>query len=79
MPLLILILIVTIEYENGQPVEVEIDGVKYAGTYRVTAGSVIVYRRDEVKFATYGTTPPERLARWLLRDICLKDRESVVV
>jgi hypothetical protein len=59
-------------YETARPVEVEIDGIKHAGTYRVTAGSVIVYWRDQVKFAAYGPILPERFAQWLLRDICLK-------
>ena len=70
-------------YETARPVEIEINGAKYAGTYRVMAGSVIVYRGNQVKFGAYGTTPPERLARWLLRDICLRveatKRESASV
>ena len=33
---------------------------------------VIVYWRGKVKFAAYGTTPPERFAPWLLQGICLK-------
>jgi hypothetical protein len=81
--LLIFILRMSAEYETARPVEVEIDGVKHAGTYRVMAGSVIVYCGDEVKFAAYGTTPSERVARWLLRDICLRHgatkRENAIV
>jgi len=60
----------SIGYETTRPVEVEIDGVRHAGTYRVIAGSVIVYWRNEVKFAAYGTTSPERRAKWLLTDVC---------
>jgi hypothetical protein len=66
---LIPILSMVIGYETARPVEVDIDGVKCAGTYRVMAGSVIVYWRNEVKFAPYGTTPPERFAQWLLTDV----------
>ena len=51
---------------------VEVDGVKYAGSYRVMAGSVIVYFENEIKFAQYGTNRPEIIARWLLTDLCRK-------
>jgi hypothetical protein len=36
------------------------------------AGSVIVYLGAEIKFAPYGMNRPEVVARWLLRDLCLR-------
>ena len=73
MAFLILILTMITGFENVRPLEVEVDGVRHSGTYRATSGSVIVYWRSEVKFGAYGTTEPERVAQWLLRDRCLKD------
>ncbi|RZF23821.1 hypothetical protein EVC45_42160 [Paraburkholderia sp. UYCP14C] len=55
-----------------QSVNVEIEGVTYTGTYRVVAGSVIVYFGSEVKFAPCGMDRSEVVARWLLRDLCFK-------
>ncbi|TCG03523.1 hypothetical protein BZM27_47860 [Paraburkholderia steynii] len=55
-----------------RPVEVEIDGNRYTGSYRVVAGSVIVYFASETRFTTYGLTRPEVMARWLLTDLCRK-------
>lgn len=63
---------VTPEYQTTRPVQVELDGTTYDGTYRVMAGSVIVYFEDEIKFATYGMDRPELVARWLLSDLCRK-------
>jgi len=60
------------EYETTHPLSVELDGVNYAGSYRVMAGSVIVYFENEIKFAQYGTNRPEIIARWLLTDLCRK-------
>ncbi|NIE62810.1 hypothetical protein F3J17_02895 [Burkholderia sp. Ax-1719] len=60
------------EYETTHPLRVELDGVSYAGTYRVMTGSVIVYFENEIKFATYGKNRPEQIARWLLTDLCRK-------
>jgi hypothetical protein len=60
------------EYETTHPLSVELDGVNYAGAYRVMAGSVIVYFENEIKFAQYGTNRPEIIARWVLTDLCRK-------
>ena len=60
------------EYETTRPVEVELDGNRYIGTFRVVAGSVIVYFKSETKFAAYGMNRPEVVARWLLSDLCRK-------
>ena len=66
----------TAEYETTRPVEVDLDGIRYAGTYRVMAGSVIVYFESETKFAPYGLDRPELVARWLLTDLCRKVEAS---
>jgi len=60
------------EYETTRPVEVELEGNRYTGTYRVVAGSVIVYFESEIKFAPHGMNRPEVVARWLLSDLCRK-------
>ena len=60
------------EYETTRPVEVELDGNRYIGTFRVVAGSDIVYFESETKFAAHGTNRPEVVARWLLSDLCRK-------
>jgi len=60
------------EYETTHPLSVELDGVNHAGSYRVMAGSVIVYFENEIKFAPYGANRPEIVARWLLTDLCRK-------
>ncbi|MEM5315190.1 hypothetical protein [Paraburkholderia sp. JHI869] len=60
------------EYETTHSLNVELDGVNYAGAYRVMAGSVIVYFENEIKFAQYGTNRPEIIARWVLTDLCRK-------
>ena len=54
------------EYQTTRPVKVELEGTTYNGTYRVMAGSVIVYFADEIKFAPHGMDRPELVARWLL-------------
>jgi hypothetical protein len=60
------------EYETTHPMSVELDGVNYAGSYRVMTGSVIVYFENEIKFAQYGANRPEIVARWVLTDLCRK-------
>jgi hypothetical protein len=57
------------EYETTRPVEVDVDGNRYIGTFRVVAGSVIVYFESEIKFARHGMYRPEVVARWLLSDL----------
>jgi hypothetical protein len=58
------------ECEITKDVEVNLDGKRYTGTYRVMAGSVIVYFENEIKFAPYGMNRPEVVARWMLSDLC---------
>ena len=60
------------EYEATRPVEIELDGMVYRGTFRVMAGSVIVYYQDDLKFAQFAMDRPELVARWLLSDLCRK-------
>ena len=60
------------EYETTRPVEVELDGNRHIGTFRVVAGSVVVYFESEIKFAPHGMNRPEVVARWLLSDLCRK-------
>ncbi len=57
---------------DSRSVEVEVNGKKYAGTYRVLSGSVIVYYKDQIKYAQLGMDRPELVARWLLTDVCRK-------
>lgn len=58
--------------ENRTQVEVEINGNRYVGHYRVVNGSVIAYVGDECVFASYDMNTPEAVARWLIADICRK-------
>lgn len=60
------------EYETSHPLNIELDGVNYAGAYRVMAGNVIVYFENEIKVAQHGTNRPEIIARWVLTDLCRK-------
>lgn len=60
------------EYETTHPLNIDVDGVNYAGAYRVMAGNVIVYFENEIKSAQYGTNRPEIIARWVLTDLCRK-------
>ncbi|OAJ56087.1 hypothetical protein A6V36_22415 [Paraburkholderia ginsengiterrae] len=46
--------------------------MKYTGMFRVIGGSVIVYYKDEIKFASHGMNLPDVVARWLLTDVCRK-------
>jgi hypothetical protein len=47
------------EYESTRPVDIELEGVQYTGTYRVMGGSVIVYLGAEIKFAPNGMNRPQ--------------------
>jgi hypothetical protein len=58
----------TDSYETRE-IEIELDGMRYCGQYRVMAGSVIVYYDSEIKFAEHGMTGPEVVAKWLLSDL----------
>ncbi|NML30965.1 hypothetical protein [Paraburkholderia antibiotica] len=60
------------EYETTHALSVELDGVNYAGTYRVMTGTVIVHFENETRFAPYAPNRPETVARWLLTDLCRK-------
>ncbi|WP_188130685.1 hypothetical protein [Paraburkholderia panacisoli] len=52
----------TDSYETRE-IEIELDGMRYRGRYRVMAGSVIVYYESEIKFAEFGMTGPEVVAK----------------
>ena len=56
-------------YETTKKIEIELDGSRYRGRYRVLGGSVIVYYESEIKFADYGMNRPEFVAKWLLSDL----------
>ncbi|CAG9248087.1 conserved hypothetical protein [Paraburkholderia unamae] len=60
------------EYETAHSLSIELDGVNYAGSYRVMTGSVIVRYDNETRSAQYGANRPETVARWLLADLCRK-------
>jgi hypothetical protein len=56
-------------YETTKKIEIELDGSRYRGRYRVLGSSVIVYYDSEIKFADYGMNRPELVAKWLLSDL----------
>jgi hypothetical protein len=55
-------------YET-RAIEIERNGSRYRGRYRVMGGSVIVYYESEIKYAEHGMTGPEVVAKWLLSDL----------
>ncbi|TCK96957.1 hypothetical protein [Paraburkholderia sp. BL9I2N2] len=57
------------DYEFTREIEVELDGTRYRGHYRVMSGTVIVYFEDEIKFASHDMNEPGVVARWLLTDL----------
>jgi hypothetical protein len=57
------------DYETTKQIEIELDGSRFRGRYRVLGGSVIVYYESEIKFADYGMNRPELVAKWLLSDL----------
>ncbi|MGF6781866.1 hypothetical protein [Paraburkholderia sp. GAS334] len=66
--------------EATREIEIELNGSRYRGRYRVMSGSVIVYYENEIKFAEYGVTEPAVVAKWLLTDLTrrieMKKRKS---
>ena len=44
----------TASYETTREIEIELNGLRYRGRYRVMAGTVIAYYETEIKFAEYG-------------------------
>ncbi|TDN62916.1 hypothetical protein [Paraburkholderia sp. BL10I2N1] len=60
-------------YETTREIEIELNGSRYRGRYRVMSGTVIVYYESEIKFAQYGMDRPELVARWLLTDLSRRD------
>ena len=56
-------------YETTREIEIELNGSRYRGRYRVMSGTVIVYYENEIKFAEYGMNRPEVVAKWLLTDL----------
>ncbi len=57
------------DYESTKELEVEVEGTRYRGRYRVMSGTVIVYFEDEIKFASHDMNGPDLVARWLLSDL----------
>ncbi|CAH2806996.1 MAG: unnamed protein product [uncultured Paraburkholderia sp.] len=60
------------DYEATRPLAIELDGTKYAGTFRVMSSTVLVYYKDQIKYPQYGLDRPEVVARWLITDLCCK-------
>ena len=58
-----------ISYETTREIEIELNGSRHRGRYRVMAGTVIVYYESEIKFADHGINGPEVVAKWLLTDL----------
>lgn len=56
-------------YETTREIEIELNGSRYRGRYRVMSGTVIVYFENDIKFADYGLNGPEVVAKWLLTDL----------
>jgi hypothetical protein len=56
-------------YETSRKIEIEVDGSRYRGRYRVMGGTVIVYYESEIKFAEHGMNTPEVVAKWMLTDL----------
>lgn len=63
-------------YEELQSVDVELDGVRYQGRFRVVGHSVIVYFESEIKFVDYEMNRPETVARWVLSDLVRRQRSQ---
>ncbi len=61
-------------YEDLRSVDVEIDGVRYEGLFRILGHSVIVYYEAEVKFVDFEMNRPETVARWMLSDLARRPR-----
>ena len=59
-------------YETTREIEIELNGSRHQGRYRVMSGTVIVYYENEIKFAEYGMNMPEVVAKWLLTDLSLR-------
>jgi hypothetical protein len=59
----------TDDYEVLRDVEVELDGARHEGKFRLGGHSVIVYVKSEIKFGDYGMNRPETVARWMLSDL----------
>ena len=56
-------------YETTKEIEVELNGSRYRGRYRVMSGTVIVYYENEIKFVDHGMNGPQVVAKWLLTDL----------
>ena len=63
------------ECEATRPVEAEHEGDRYTDTFSVMTRSVIVYFGGETQFRTQDLSPPEVVARRLLRDLS-RSREA---
>ncbi|SEB97468.1 hypothetical protein SAMN02787142_0655 [Burkholderia sp. WP9] len=67
-------------YETTREIEIELNGLRRQGRYRVMSGTVIVYYENEIKSADHGMNGPEVVAKWLLTDMSrrieMKNRNS---
>ncbi|AME23741.1 hypothetical protein [Burkholderia sp. PAMC 26561] len=61
-------------YDDLRYVDIELDGVRYEGRFRVSGRSVIVYYEAEIKFVDFGMHRPETVARWMLSDLVRRPR-----
>ncbi len=59
----------TDSYETTREIEIELNGSRHRGRYRVMGGTVIVYYESEIKFADHGINESEVVAKWLLTDL----------
>ena len=46
-------------YETTKEIEVELNGSRYRGRYRVMSSTVIVYYENEIKFVDHGMNGPQ--------------------
>jgi len=63
-------------HETLQNVDVELDGARYQGQFRVVGHSVTVYFESEIKFVDYEMNRPETVARWVLSDLVRRQRSQ---
>ncbi|KXU84728.1 hypothetical protein CR51_41355 [Caballeronia megalochromosomata] len=58
-----------VSYGELTALEIERDGVRVKGSYRIMGKTVIVYFEDKIKFVDYGMDNPSTVAKWLLSDL----------
>jgi hypothetical protein len=59
------------EVSHGESIafELEREGTRVKGRYRIMGKTVIVYFEDKIKFVDYGMDSPATVAKWLLSDL----------